>query len=139
MNVKFDFNNNTITLKYNNQDLEKTLNVISLNEYTKMASISYLFNEDHKFVFNWLIWMETEQFLSIEEYKKKEDLSNPWKILAKWSFISNPVMGTSQTNNVYKIKYNSNLLPELNTVKLEVIGCSYGDWNTQNATEGYYY
>ena len=128
--VNFDFNVMKASIKYNEIYLEKEFEVVNINNYTKMATISYQFNTDHKWSFNWLIWNKSEQFFEFNQYMKEDCIEkDPWKTFAKWSYISNPQKGTSQNNKVKCISYNQYLFPDTLNIKFNIVGNGYGDWN----------
>ena len=138
--VNFDFNKNVAIIKYLGSVIKKNISVIEINNYTKMASIDYKFNSQHKWVFNWLVWAEREQFLEFSEYKKQSEYTkDPWRTLAKWSYIRNPQIGTVQTSDVHRMIYKEYLFPDVGEIIFKIEGTIYGDWNNNNFVEGYYY
>tara|TARA_Y100000589_G_C26982615_1_gene559218 strand:- start:94 stop:522 length:429 start_codon:yes stop_codon:yes gene_type:complete len=137
--INFDFNKNIASIKYLGSIVEKKISIIAINNFTKMASISYQFNNDHKWVFNWSVWAEREQFMSFEEYKKLDDYTkDPWKTLAKWSYINMPQIGTVQTNDVRQMSYQKHLFPQVGKINFTIIGSPYGSWDNNNILQGYY-
>ena len=141
ISVEFNQNKNIVTLKYLGKKIEKNINMVDINEWSKMSFVSFFFNEDHKWVFSWEIYNKWEQFLKISEYKKSDDLRirSPWTDLVKWSYIDKPSKGTLQTNNVYRLFYKPEFFTNVEDIQISVIGSPYGDFNTKNYVEGYYY
>lgn len=138
--IKFDFSKNIASINYLGSVIEKQVSIIDINNFTKMASISYQFDSEHKWVFNWSVWAEREQFMSFEEYKKLDDYKkDPWTTMAKWSYIDMPQIGTVQTKDVHRLSYQKHLFPEVGEIKFTIVGSPYGDWNNNNIVEGYYY
>ena len=138
--INFDFSKSTASINYLGSVIEKQISITQINNYTNMASISYQFDSDHKWVFNWTSWAEREQFIEFAEYKKQEDLKiDPWKTLAKWSYIDMPQIGTVQNKDVHRLSYQKHLFPQVGEIKFTIVGSPYGDWNNNNIVEGYYY
>ena len=137
--VIFDLSNMVASFEYKGQIINKKIRVCDINDFTKMASISFFFNDNFKWVFSWSVWCEREQFIKFSQYKKVNEKDDPWIDLVKWSYISKPSRGTVQTDKVYRMFYEDTLFPEVNNIFVEIKGSPYGDWNTSEFTSGYYY
>ena len=75
-------------------------------------------------------------------YKRSSDPhEDPWTTMAKWSYISKPQAGTIQDTKVHKFIHNYEKFNEnnINYVNVFVKNTDYGDWNTINSVNGYYY
>mgnify|MGYP004071186133 CR=1 FL=1 len=137
--VNFDFHNMTASLEYLGNLITKEINICEINNYTKMATISYSFNDDHKWSFNWSVWNNREQFFEFNQYKREDIRKDPWKTLGKWSYISTPQIGTVQKSNVYRMTYKDHLFPKVTDIKFTIKGNDYGDWDNTIFVDGYYY
>ena len=137
INIKFDLDDNIAELKYNGENIKKNIKEVPINLYTKMITISYFF-DNYKWVFFWSIWNNLEQFVEFQQYKKKEDNTDPWQTFAKWSYIDNPQKGTVQTRKVRRMWYKSELFDKVDNINFEVISTKYGNWNNNNCIDGYY-
>lgn len=79
MKVSFDFNTNRIRLRMGDKEINEELDVIAINNYTKMASINYYIEDDWKFTVSWMIYAGYEQFIELSEYKRSSDPhEDPW-------------------------------------------------------------
>ena len=140
MEVIFDLTGNKASLSYNGETIKKDIKITKISDYWKMTSISYYINDDWKWVVSWKVYADQEQFIGFDEYKiNKNPKKDPWTTMAKWSYIRYPQRGTVQTTNVHRINYKPNLFPKVNGIKVTVNNSSWGDWNTENFVEGYYY
>ena len=137
INVIMDLENKTASIDYNGKKVDGNFNIIEINTYSQMASISYYFNDNKKWVFKWIIWNKQEQFVGFDQYHKINEKDNPWTDLANWSYISEPQKGTNQTNDVYRIFYKSHLFPDVDNVNFSVKGSPYGDWDNTIFKDGY--
>lgn len=140
MEVSFDFKRNRIRLRMGDKEINEELDVIDINNYTKMASINYYIEDDWKFTVSWSIYAGYEQFLELNEYKRSSDPhEDPWTTMAKWSYISKPQAGTIQDTKVHKFIHNYEKFNENNIdyVNIYVNNTDYGDWNTTNSLNEY--
>lgn len=138
--INFDFSKSTASINYFGSVIEKQISITQINNYTNMASISYQFDSDHKWVFNWTSWAEREQFFEFAEYKKQEDRKkDPWTTMAKWSYIDMPQIGTVQKKDVHRLSYKNHLFPQVGKIKFTIEGSPHGDWNNNKIVKGYYY
>ena len=129
INVIMDLKNSLASVEFNGKKVESNFKIVKINNYSKMASISYFFNENKKWIFKWIVWNEKEQFVGFDQYHKINQKDNPWTDLASWSYISKPQKGTCQTNDVYRIFYKSNMFPKVKHINFSVKGSKYGDWD----------
>lgn len=129
LNIIMNIDDGEASIEYMGKIVRSNFRVVQINQFNKMASFSYYFNENKKWVFKWIVWNEREQFFGFDEYHKLNDKDDPWTELAKWSYISKPQMGTCQTNDVHKMFYKSYLFPEVNKINFSIEGSPYGDWN----------
>tara|TARA_B110000967_G_C18863539_1_gene551397 strand:- start:1486 stop:1935 length:450 start_codon:yes stop_codon:yes gene_type:complete len=149
MEVSFDFKRKCIILRIGDKEIKEELNIIAINNYTKMASINYHIEDDWKLTVSWGIYAGYEQFLELSEYKISSDPhKDQWTTseavaqvttMAKWRYISKPQAGTIQDTEVHKFihnyaKFNEN---NINYVNICVKNTDYGDWNTNNSLNEY--
>jgi len=146
VNVTFDFNKGVATLTGLEKTVETTCDasITTLSHY-KMRIIEYQLEDDAKWVFVWEQYGTWEQFFSFKQYlpwkmsRPKPTSYNPWSVLASWSYIAKPSKGTLQTNTIYRNSYNYQQFPEIKNIEFKVIGTQDMDWDTINATDGYWY
>ena len=148
MEVSFDFKRKCIILRIGDKEIKEELNIIAINNYTKMASINYYIEDNWKFTVSWSIYAGYEQFLELSEYKRSSDPhEDPWTTseavaqvttMAKWSYISKPQAGTIQDTEVHKFVHNYAKFNENNINYINIfVKNSYGDWNTTNSINEY--
>jgi hypothetical protein len=164
--INFNLDKNEIFLNYKGKISTKKTFLMKITGGIKFIYVEYNFNKFHKINFGLKIYNNFEQFLEIEEYRNEEKINelnletinnnfncdvklklqsfilnkkakNPWKTLVKWSHISIPQKGSSQTNDVYRIYYDKKYFDC--DVKFNVISSEFGNWNNNNFIEGYYY
>ena len=120
-------------------------NISELCSYTDTWNVNYYFelpmgDNGEKWTFTWGQWAKKEQYFKLEQYvpfPKTPKLIqpvkyNPWSKLAYWSYISNPNLGTSQTDTVYCNQYNHELIRKYNIVFSVKGEPSIKNWTTKN-------
>ena len=111
----------------------------------KHVFIEYMLSNDAKWVFSWEHWNGQEQFFRIEQYllfpapRPAPKGYKPWTQLASWSYLSHPSIGTMQKDTIYRNYYCKDQMPEIKDIVFKTIGSSGGDWETIEATDGYWY
>ena len=133
--VTFNIDSKLAEIEVNGKKKSTPINIVSINNFTKMASISWIFDDCHKWSFSWEIWANQEQFVTFSNYDRM--LSEPWEDYAKWSFINKPQPGTCQKRKVYRM---FNHCPkDINEIIINVHDKNFSNWSSVNCEEGYYY
>lgn len=135
INVTFDIDNKYAYIEINGEKKSAPIEIIKINNFTKMASISWIFDDNHKWTFSWQLWANHEQFITFSNYDST--LSESWKDYVKWSFINKPQKGTCQNRKVHRMF--SYCPRNINNIITSVIDKDYGNWTSVNCEEGYYY
>ena len=133
ISVTFNINNKHAEINYDGKIKKEKIEIVKINDFTEMATISWFFNENKKWVFSWKIWAGREQFFTFSQYDKKESNEDPWSDFSKWSFINNPQKGTVQTNKVLKMY---DYAPCNLKINFEINDSPYGNWNSQHSVDG---
>ena len=133
--VTFNIDSKLAEIELNGEKKSAPINIIYINNFTQMASISWIFDDNHKWTFSWQFWANHEQFVTFSNYD--QTLSDPWKEYTKWSFINKPQRGTCQKRKVYRM---FNYCPrDINEIIINVYDKNFCNWSSVNCEEGYYY
>ena len=141
--MTFDFDNNIISLVgLTDEPIQYTLETCNSyhNEYNMNYYVEYSLGKNkNKWIFKWNQYNQREQSFSVEQYISFPQDYNiivpynyePWSILARWSYIANPSVGTLQTNKILKHFYHHDLVDKYD-IQFEVKGKpAIANWSTQ--------
>ena len=137
-NIEAEFDlNGDITLNFRGQKIKKQINLTTVNQYSKMAHIEYIFQDNWKWSIEYYVSNGKTQFININEYFLIDESKyppkftsgiNPWRPLAEWSYNSKPTPGTIQTDKIYNKVFNHTYFPSVKKIKIIVKNSPYGDW-----------
>ena len=148
--VKFliDFQKKVVSLSgLTSNPIQKNI-ILNLKEpkhIKKMVYLEHMLDVKSKWVFSWEHWNGQEQFFKIEQYmpfpspRPVPKGYKPWTQIASWSYLSNPSIGTMQKDTIYRNYYCKDQMPEIKDIVFKTIGSPGGDWETTEATDGYWY